>query len=84
MARWTESCVTYRNLTLRSGPSDLSRLRSRADLEIGIAGGKKSKISISNPILYHICRCGNVNFKIRESCNKCGVSMEEAQDETLR
>lgn len=29
-------------------------------------------------------RCGNINFKIRESCNKCGVSMEEAQDENLR
>merc|ERR1711862_639774 len=39
--------LTYRNLTLRSGPSDPSRLRSHADLEIGIAGDVEMSISRS-------------------------------------
>lgn len=29
-------------------------------------------------------RCGNINFAIREACNKCKESREDAQDESLR
>ena len=28
--------------------------------------------------------CGNVNFKIRDSCNKCKLTKEAAQDDGLR
>ena len=27
-----------------------------------------------------ILRCGNINFKIREACNKCQLAKEEATD----
>merc|ERR1719300_1144694 len=29
-------------------------------------------------------RCGNINFKIRESCNKCQLPKEECQSDSLR
>jgi len=29
-------------------------------------------------------RCGNINFAMREACNKCQLSKEDAQDENLR
>ena len=31
-----------------------------------------------------LVRCGNINFAIREACNKCQVSKDDAQDEDLR
>ena len=47
-------------------------------LEVGVRVSG-CQLLISDP-----CRCGNINFAIREACNKCQVSKEEAQDDTLR
>jgi len=29
-------------------------------------------------------RCGNVNFKMREECNKCSLARHEAQSDSFR
>ena len=39
---------------------------------------------IKKPGDWNCFRCGNINFKIREECNKCQLAKEEATSDTFR
>jgi len=73
------SSRTKCNGTLDGEPCWLARPKFE---QYGVALVKSR--DIKKPGDWNCYRCGNINFKIREECNKCQLSKEEATSDKFR